>query len=131
MKPSNSGTLNILEWSTSKEKSIGVLPWLAGIVVGLMILCFAVRQVAIHNYRVAAEYFGAQIVTYYEFPYDLVCFTGGSLRSSFTYCRHDWPYEAYLGMLTLLLVVILVMWTALRRKWYRRSLPPEMTSNTF
>jgi hypothetical protein len=118
---------NILEWSATKEKTIGVLPWLAGIVVVLMVLCFSVRQVAIHNYRVAAEYFGAQIVTYYEFPHDIVCFTGGSLHPYFTYCRRDWPYEAYLGILTLLLVALLAMWAALRRKWYRSSLPTEMT----
>ena len=91
-----------------------------------MLLCFATRQVAIHNYRVAAEYFGAQIITYYEFPHDLVCFTGGSLRPAFTYCRYDWPFEAFLGVLTLLLVALLAMWIILRQKWHTDALPPEM-----
>ncbi len=121
-------TSNMVEGGLVKERTVGIMPWLAGITIILIILCWAGRQVMMHLHRSIAENFGAEVVTYYGFSHDVICFTGGSLRSSmFTYCRYDWPYETYLAALTILLIIILVTWIALKKRWWRNTLPVEMT----
>jgi hypothetical protein len=131
MRHSNFGLLqtsNMVEGGRVKERTVGIMPWLAGITIILMILCWGGRQLMMHFHRSVAEYFGAEVVTYYGFSHDVICFTGGSLSSSsFTYCRYDWPYETYLAILTILLIIFLVTWIALKKRWWRNTLPAEMT----
>ena len=101
----------------SGKRGLEIFPWLVGIIIALMILCSSMRALATHVHEVAADYYGAQVIVYYGFGWDIVCLQGGNSQRSEWHCRPDWPYETYLAILTILLIMTLIMWAALRKKW--------------
>lgn len=113
-----------------RGQNLRFYPWLVGIIVALMILCWSVRALAIHLHRVAAAYFGAEVVVYYGWSWDVICFLGGNYRRGQWHCRPDWPYETYLAILTLSLMTSIVMWVVLRKKWQpSQRLPFDSKTN--
>jgi hypothetical protein len=112
----------------SQQRRLEIFPWLVWSIIALIILCWSARTLAINFDKVVANNVGAQVVIYYGFAWDIVCLQGGNDRRSQWHCRPDWPYETYLAILTILLIISLVTWAALRKKWIK-PLPIELTWN--
>ena len=118
----------LLRWElivVNRARNLWFFPWIIGVIIVLMIICWSVRQLAIHFYRAAASYFGAEIIIYYGTTYDTVCFLGGYREQVEWNCGYDWPYETILAILTFLLIALLVTWIVLSKKW-RLSFRPSI-----